>query len=140
MRKLIFVFALGCGGANTSTVQQTPRPLAAEGGIRAEPPAVQQTWVNLGVPVEVSPIQRQLEVAGQGGAIDTLLIKGVSGELEISQVEIEFMDKSTKKVDLNRRFIPGDGQVIELREQRPIGKIIVYIDPDSNGVFEILGA
>lgn len=64
----------------------------------------------------------------------------MSGEPEIAQVQIEYMDKSVKKVDLNKRFVPGDGQVVELRENRPIEKIIFFMDPDSKGTFEIFGA
>src|SRR5688572_26969548 len=101
---------LGCGGGNLTTVEQTPRPQASQGGFQATQPPV-EGWVALGVPAYVSPSQRTLQISGSGGAIGQLLIKGVSGEPEISLVTVEFMDKSQKSVELHRRFVPGDGQV-----------------------------
>ena len=141
MRKLtsIVVFAAACGGSNLQTTEPPPRPEPAQGGFQAQQPAV-EGWVNLGAPVEVSPMQRTLQLSGQGGQLGQILIKGVAGEPEIAQIQIEYMDKSVKKVDLNKRFVPGDGQVVELRENRPIEKIIFFIDPDSQGTFEIFGA
>src|SRR5512139_3787273 len=134
----IALFALGCGGANTSTVAPTPRPSPAQGGFQAQPPPV-TSWVNLGVPVEVTPIERRIDLGGQPGSIGQLMIKGVSGEPEIAQVQVEYMDHSIKRVDINKRFQPGDGQVIELKEDRPIQNIVVFLDPDSQGTFEIFG-
>ena len=139
MRKLVsvVVVALGCGGSQT--MEPPPRPQPAEGGFQAAQPRV-EGWVNLGVPVEDTDIQRTLYIDGQGGQIGQLLIKGVSGEPEVAQVQIEFMDKSVKRVELNKRFLPGDGQVIELRDERPIQKVTIIVDPDSKGVVEIFGA
>ena len=139
MRKLVsvVVFALGCGGSQT--MEPPPRPEPAQGGFQAEQPRV-EGWVNLGVPVEETPIQRTVYIDGQGGQIAQLLIKGVSGEPEIAQVQIEYMDKTVKRVDLNKRFMPGDGQVIELKTDRPIQKVTLILDPDSKGIVEIFGA
>ncbi|MBA3820444.1 MAG: hypothetical protein H0X17_16250 [Deltaproteobacteria bacterium] len=131
--------ALGCGGAPITHVEPTPRPSMASGGFQAEQPRV-EGWVLLGAPVAVTPIQHTITVAGQGGNIAQLLVKGVSGESEIAQITIEYMDKQVKRVDLQRKFLPGDGQVIELKADRPIDKIIVFLDPDSKGTFEIFGA
>lgn len=143
MQKLltsVFVLA-ACGGANVNdtTVLQTPRPSPATGGYQAETPPV-EGWVSFGAPVETSPLQRTIHVQGAGGNIGQLYIKGVTGEAEISQIQVEYMDKGVKRIDLNMRFQPGDGQVVELREQRPISRIIVFIDPDTQGTFEVLGA
>ena len=138
MHKLLSVvlFAGACGGAS---VTPAPRPQPAQGGFQA-PPAAVEGWRNLGTPVEVSTMQRTLQLSGQGGRIATLMIKGVSGEPEIEQVVIEYMDQNQKTVDVKRRFVPGDGQVLELKDDRPINKIIVIMDPDSQGTFEIFGA
>lgn len=138
MRKLLSVvlFVGACAGSEVTPVQ---RPQPAEGGFQApQPPA--EGWRNLGALVEVSPIQRTVQISGQGGKIATLMIKGVSGEPEVEQVLIEYMDQQQMKVDVNRRFGPGDGQVVELKDNRPINKITVFLDPDSQGTFEILGA
>jgi len=135
----LVVFAAACGGSNLQTTEPPPRPEPAQGGFQAQQPAV-EGWVNFGAPVEVSPIQRTLVMSAQGGQVAQLLIKGVSGEPEIAQIQIEYLDKSIKKVDINKRFVPGDGQVVELRENRPIEKIIFFMDPDSKGTFEIFGA
>ena len=139
MRKLVsvVVLALGCGGSQS--MDPPPRPSPAEGGFQAQQPRV-EGWVNLGVPVEETPIQRTLYIQGHGGQIAQLLIKGVSGEPEIAQIQVEYMDKTVKRVELNKRFMPGDGQVIELRNDRPIEKITIITDPDSRGVVEIFGA
>ena len=140
MKKLILLgLVLGCGGGPMNTVEPAPRPDPARGGIQAEQPAVEH-WVNLGVPTEVTPLQRTLQISGHGGKIAQLLIKGVSGEPEIQQIQIEFADKSMKRVDLKKRLLPGDGQVVELRDERPIEKIDVFMDPDSTGQIEIFGA
>lgn len=120
-------------------MEPPPRPDPAQGGFQAEPPRV-EGWVNLGVPVEETSIQRTLYVDGHGGQIAQLLIKGVSGEPEVAQVQVEYMDKTVKRVDLNKRFMPGDGQVIELKVDRPIQKVTLILDPDSQGVVEIFGA
>jgi hypothetical protein len=141
MRKLlgILLIAGGCGGSDLTSVTPPSRPQPAQGGFQAPPQSV-EGWRNLGVPAEVSPIQRTIVLSGQGGKIATLMIKGVSGEPEIEQVIIEYMDKNQKKVDVNRRFVPGDGQVLELKDDRPIDKITIFMDPDSQGTFEIFGA
>ena len=73
------------------------------------------------------------------GPLSSLLVKGVSGEPEVQHIRIEYMDKSIRGVEVGRRFVPGDGQVIELPEHRPIEKIIVFLDPDTRGSVEILG-
>lgn len=143
MQKLVaslFVVA-ACAGANVNdtTVQSTPRPSPATGGHQAETPPV-ASWVSFGMPRETSPIQRTIDVGGAGGNIGQLYIKGVAGEAEIQQIQVEYMDQGVKRIDLDMRFQPGDGQVIELREQRPISRIIVFIDPDTQGTFEVLGA
>ena len=135
----IVAFVLGCGGSDLTSVKPAPRPTPAEGGFQARQPAV-EGWVHLGAPVEVTPLQRNVQVSGQGGQIAQLLIKGVSGEPEISQIQVEYADKGIKRIDINRRFVPGDGQVIELQESRPIEKIMIFMDPDSGGTFEIFGA
>lgn len=141
MRKLLslVLFVSACAGSEVTTVQQPNRPQPAEGGFQAPPPAV-EGWRNLGAMVEISPIQRTIALDGQGGKIATLMIKGLTGEPEVEQVLIEYMDQNQKKVEVNRRFAPGDGQVIELKEDRPIKQISIFIDPDSQGTFEILGA
>jgi hypothetical protein len=139
MRKLLtVVLVCGCGGSNVNTIEPAPRPSPEQGGFQATQPVV-DSWIRLGTPVEVSPIQQNVDVGGRGGAIAQLLIKGVSGEPEIATVQIEYLDKTMKKVDLHRRFVPGDGQVVELKIERPIDKIIVHLDPDSRGTFEIFG-
>lgn len=139
MRNLLtlLMFAAACGGAGAPT--ETPRPSSETGGYRAEQPAV-DTWQRLGTPVEIAPAQAVVEVGGTGGKIGALLIKGVAGEAEIEQIHIEYMDEQSKRVDLSKRFLPGDAQVIELREDRAISKITVILDPDSTGTFEIFGA
>lgn len=141
MRKLLIVFALGCGGGagNLSGTESAPRPSPAEGGFQAQPAPVVREWVALGVPAPVTPAQQTLELGGHPGAVSSLLVKGVSGEPEIQHIRIEYMDKSIRGVDVGKRFVPGDGQVIELKEHRPIQKIIVFLDPDSQGSVEILG-
>jgi hypothetical protein len=141
MHKLLSValFVGACGGSDLTSVTPSPRPQPAQGGFQAQQQPA-EGWRNLGQPVEVSQIQRTLQLSGQGGKIATLMIKGVSGEPEIEQVLIEYMDQAQKKVDVNRRFVPGDGQVLELQDDRPINKIIVIMDPDSQGTFEIFGA
>jgi hypothetical protein len=141
MRKTLSIalFVVGCGGSNLQTVQESPRPNPGQGGFQAGQPAV-EGWVNLGVPVEETPLQRTLNVSGQGGQIAQLLIKGVSGESEIKQVQVQYADQSVKSVDLNKRFLPGDGQVIELKSDRPVEKIIIFMDANSTGTFEIFGA
>ena len=141
MHKLMSVvlFVGACGGADLTTVTPAPRPQPAQGGFQAQQPPA-EGWRNLGQPVEVSPMQRTIALQGQGGKIATLMIKGVSGEPEVEQVLIEYMDSNQKKVEIGRRFAPGDGQVIELKEDRPIKQITVFLDPDSQGTFEIFGA
>jgi hypothetical protein len=141
MRKFLslVVFVGACGGSNLSSVTPSPRPEPAEGGFQAQQ-APSEGWRNLGAMVEVSPIQRTIVLSGQGGKIATLMIKGVSGESEVEQVLIEYMDQAQKTVDVNRRFVPGDGQVLELKDDRPINKISIFLDPDSKGTFEIFGA
>jgi len=134
----MLVLVAGCGGKDLTTVKSAPRPSATNGGFQADQPVVTE-WVNLGTPSEVTPLQRTLQLNGYGGAIGQLLIKGVAGEPEIDRVQVEYVDKNVKSVELNKRFVPGDGQVIQLKEARPIEKIIVYTDPDSAGTFEIFG-
>ncbi|MDQ3367118.1 MAG: hypothetical protein M3680_16975 [Myxococcota bacterium] len=131
--------AVGCAAPSATPVESTPRPNAASGGFQAQQPRV-EGWVSLGVPVAVTPIQHTITVGGQGGNIGQLLVKGVSGEAEISQITVEYMDKQVKRVNVQRKLLPGDGQVIELKADRPIDRIIVFLDPDSNGTFEIFGA
>src|SRR5688572_9903444 len=103
MHKLLSVilFLAACGGSELTSVTPSPRPQPAQGGFQAQP-APAEGWRNLGAPVEVSQIQRTLQLSGQGGKIATLMIKGVSGEPEIEQVLIEYMDQAQKKVDVNR--------------------------------------
>ena len=141
MRKTLVVtlFAVGCGGGPDRHVQSTPRPSHAEGGFQAQPAPVVTDWVSLGSPAPVTPSQQTLELHGEPGAFSQLMVKGVSGEPEVAHIRIEYMDKSIKGVQVQRRFVPGDGQVIELKEHRPISKIIVFLDPDSQGTVEILG-
>jgi hypothetical protein len=139
MRKLLsLVVVVGCGGSNINSIEPTPRPSPAQGGFQATQPPV-EGWVRLATPVEISPMQHNVQVSGQGGAIAQLLIKGVSGEPEVASLEVVYLDKSEKKVEIHKRFVPGDGQVVELKDERPIDKIIVYIDPDSKGTVEIFG-
>jgi len=139
---MVSVLAIGCGGSsgNLSNANSTPRPSPAEGGFQAPPQQVVATWVSLGSPAPISAVQQTLELGGEPGPVSQLLVKGVSGEPEIDLIQIEYMDKSLKGVELKKRFVPGDGQVIELKEHRPIRKIIVFIDPDTQGTVEILGS
>ena len=142
MRKLlILMLAVGCGGGTggLSNANSTPRPSPTQGGFQAEATPVVASWVNLGSPAPTTQSQQTLQLDGQGGPVSQLLVKGVSGEPEIDLIQIEYMDKSLKGVELHKRFVPGDGQVIELKENRPIRKIIVFIDPDSQGTVEIFG-
>ncbi|HLL23240.1 MAG TPA: hypothetical protein VK427_13980 [Kofleriaceae bacterium] len=143
MRKLTsLVFVVGCAGSNVQTVepaQQSPRPDPAQGGFQAREPVV-EGWVDLGTPVTISPVERRIELAGRAGKIAQLMFKGVSGEPEIAQVRIVYMDKTERTVELNKRFLPGDGQVVELKEDRPIQTISIFLDPDSQGTFTVFGA
>ena len=140
MRKLLTItlFALGCGGG--PGMQPAPRPSPAEGGFQSQPAPVVRGWVPLGVPTQVTRMQQTLELGGAPGPITTLLVKGVSGEPEIDRIQVEYMDHTRKGVVLQKRFVPGDGQVVELESHRPIEKIIIFMDPDSEGTIEILGA
>jgi hypothetical protein len=141
MRKpFLMTMLLGAAcGSSMQTVEPTPRPSPDTGGYQATQPKA-EGWVPLGDPVQITPIQQTIYVSGHGGNIGQLLVQGVSGEAEIHQIQIEYMDKGVKNVEVQRRFQPGDGQVIELRDDRPINKIIVFTDPDSQGTFEIFGA
>jgi hypothetical protein len=130
--------AIGCAPASTS-MEPAPRPSPASGGFQAQQPRA-EAWVPLGDPVEVTELQQTIYVSGHGGNIGQLLIQGMTGEPEIAQIQVEFMDDAMKRVDLQKRFRPGDGQVIELRDDRPIKRIIVFIDPSSSGTYKIFGA
>lgn len=138
MRQLVaaLIFA-AC--ASTPTPEPTPRPSPESGGFRAADPPVVDSWKSLGVPVETAPAQQVIQVDGQGGKIGALMIKGVSGEAEIEHITVEYLNEQSRSVDITRRFLPGDVQVIELREDHAISKIIVFLDPDSKGTVEIFG-
>ena len=143
MRNLLIpsflALAASCAANTQTTSDPVNRPDPATGGYQAPQPRA-EAWVSLGPTMETSPIQRTVEVGGHGGRISNLMIKGTHGEAEVTQVIIQYMDKAQKKVELHKTFLPGDAQVIELREDRPIDKIIVFIDPDTDGHFQIFGA
>jgi hypothetical protein len=69
-----------------------------------------------------------------------LLVKAVDGAPEIEQIQIEYDTHETRLVPFARRLAAGEGQVIELREKRPIAKIVVYTDPDSSGRYIVFGS
>lgn len=43
-------------------------------------------------------------------------------------------------VRLSKTLAEGEGQVIELRERKPIARIVVVTDPDAPGQLVIFGA
>lgn len=135
----LLALAAGCAANSRPASEPQNRPAPATGGYRAPEPRA-EAWIALGPTMETSPIQRTVEVGGHGGRISNLMIKGVHGEPEVTQVIIEYMDRAQKKVELQKTFLPGDAQVIELREDRPIGRIIVFVDPDTQGELQIFGA
>lgn len=140
MRHLVglLLFATACGSAGPAPAS-TPRPSPESGGFRAAEPPKTHSWKLLGMPVETAPSQQTIEVGGAGGKIGAIMIKGVSGEAEIEQITVEYLNEQSRRVDLKKRFLPGDVQVIELREEHAISKIVVFLDPDTQGTVEIFG-
>lgn len=69
-----------------------------------------------------------------------LIVKGIDGAPEIEQIEIEYADRGSRVVRLDRKLPAGEGQVIELRERRPIAKLVVTTDPDAPGRYVVFGA
>lgn len=140
MRNLVCSLIAGAALAGcASTPAPVQRPSAASGGYRAPQPKADR-WVSLGAAVPTSPTQHTIEVGGAGGKIGTLMLKGIAGEAEVEQITITYMDEMQQSVDVQKKLLPGDAQVIELREDRVISRIIVIMDPDSNGQIELLGA
>ena len=125
----------------------TPVPSSENAGAFADPPArvmpredgseAVRGWVVLGRAQTTNLSQTHVVTTGEPFA--QILVKAVDGEAEIEQIEITYRDHQSRVVRLGRRLVAGDGQVIELREKRPIEKIVVHTDPDSRGDYVLFG-
>src|SRR5512138_3147317 len=133
MRIAICLLFAGCAAA------PPPPPSTPNNGSFHEAPGAVAQWVDLGPVVPVDELTHRIDVSDPN-AFGELLVKGTAGEAKISQVQIEYPDHTVYNVDLQRRLEPGEGQVIELRQRRPITKITIYTSGNSNGTFTIFGA
>lgn len=124
------LFGIGCATA--------PPPSPNTGSFH-EPTGNVAQWVELGPLVLVDEFSHTIDVRDPN-PFGELLVKGTAGEPKISQLQIEYGDHTVYNVDLNRRLVPGEGQVIELRQRRAITKITVFTAGNSNGSFTIFGA
>jgi len=102
------------------------------------PPEVTD-WVVLSPTVQTGSMQQLIEVGTTNRPFSQLLLKAVDGEPQIEMLQIQYADDELKQVDVHRKLVAGDGQVIELREKRAIKKITVITDPDSHGSYTIFG-
>jgi len=133
---IMFVLALA-GCATRPEPVNTP----ANTGAYREPSAPPEVtdWVMLSPTVQTSSMQQLIEVGTTNRPFSQLLLKAVDGEPQIEMLQIQYADDELKQVDVHRKLVAGDGQVIELRENRAIKKITVITDPDSHGSYTIFG-
>jgi hypothetical protein len=129
------LIASGCATAQP----EPPVSPANTGAFTSQPAGPVANWVDLGPAMAVNEVTHAIEVRDPN-PFGELLVKATAGEPKISQLQIEYGDHTTYKVDFNRRMVAGDGQVIELRQRRAITKITVFTDGNSNGSFQIFGA
>jgi hypothetical protein len=138
------IFAMMLAACAPSAV---PAPSTANSGAFVDPPArvlptsgggeAVKGWVVLGKAHTVDLAQTHLITTTE--PFDELLVKAVDGEPEIEQIEIQYRDRQSRTVRLERRFAAGEGQVIELRDKRAIEKIVVHTDPDTQGDYVLYG-
>jgi hypothetical protein len=127
------------GGCATAPADPPVTP-ANPGAFSSQPPTTAvANWVELGPAVPRDEFSHTIDVSDPN-PFGELLVKATAGEPKISQLQIEYGDRTVYKVDLNRRMVAGDGQVIELRQRRAITKITVYTDGNSKGSFQVFGA
>jgi hypothetical protein len=137
MKYLLLTLLFACNPNGPTAVQ--PRPVATNSGAFSDPaPAGINSWIELGGAQAVNTSQTHQVTTLEPFA--QLMVKAVDGELEIEQIQIEYANHENRIVQMKRKFVKGEGQVIELREKRPIAKIIVFTDPDSTGSYIVYGA
>lgn len=96
-------------------------------------------WVVLGQ-APVAGVSQTVEVSTTQ-PFSHLRVEAVEGAPEIEQLEIEYANNGgSRVVRLSKTLAEGEGQVIELRERKPIARIVVVTDPDAAGQFVIFGA
>jgi len=129
------VFVVACA-PNASPPPAAPQQANA-GAFGESPGAAVRSWVVLG---EADAIDlSQTHVVTSREPFDELLVKATDGAPEIEQIQIELEDHTSKLIRLDKKLPAGEGQVIELRDKRPISKIIVFTDPDSKGRYMVFG-
>jgi hypothetical protein len=137
MRAALLGLTLAACAANGSTAVP-PAASLPPGGFRDEAvTAPVQRWVLLGERPVVN-VSQTIDVATTE-PFTQLIVKGIDGAPDIEQIEIEYADQGSRVVRLQRKLPAGEGQVIELRERRPIARLVVTTDPDAPGRYVILG-
>jgi hypothetical protein len=137
MRGLAFVAGIATLGL-ACTARDTSVGPANPGAFRAPADRTVGEWIELGGGT-VGGLSQSHVVATQR-PIETLLVQAVDGAPEIEVIQIHYRDGQTRRVRLQRTLPADDGQVIELRERRPISRIVVFTDPDSSGEYVLFGA
>jgi hypothetical protein len=94
-------------------------------------------WVVLGRAPVIDLAQTHLVTTAE--PFSQILVKAIDGAPEIEQIVIEYRDRGSQAVRIERKLVAGQSQVIELREKRPIDRIIVRTDPDSHGDYVVFG-
>lgn len=133
---IAFACAAGFGCATAPTESA---PVRNTGAFVEPGPSRVANWVDLGPAVAQDEFIHTIAVSDPN-PFGELMVKGVAGEPKISTIRIEYPDHSVQQVTLDKRFVVGEGQVIELRQRRAIAKITVITAGNSNGAFTVFGA
>lgn len=139
MTHLITLALVAACTPNGARVPEAPASNVSNTGAFQEPEAaVIHKWVTIAEAPTIDLSQEHVILTRE--SFGQLLVKATDGAPEIEQIEIEYADHESRVVKLERKLVTGEGQVIELREKRPIAKLVVHTDPDSSGTYRVFGA
>jgi hypothetical protein len=138
MKHLLTLFFVVACAPNGTRAIAAPRSAPDSGAFQDPSPAVIDKWVTIAEAPTIDLSQEHVILSRE--SFGQLLVKAIDGAPEIEQIEIEYADHESRVVKLERKLVTGEGQVIELREKRPIAKLVVFTDPDSSGTYVVFGA
>lgn len=96
-------------------------------------------WVPLVRGTSADDGRQNILFRGTGGRLDKLRIQGDRGAPVIKRVAVEYRNGMREVVRVNLQLHRGQGQVIDVDDDRAVREIIVITDPRYRGRYSVYG-